>query len=71
MIYTDRGSGVYGYVLPILSTTVKIAYLEEFYRNYPNVKKGSNVKYHIHNVNSPESTWGVQNAMGEDIILAK
>ena len=27
----------------------------EFYRNYPNVKKGADGKYHIHHVNSNES----------------
>ena len=32
----------------------------EFYRNYPNVKKGSDGKYHIHNVNSNEPVWGGQ-----------
>jgi hypothetical protein len=30
----------------------------EFYRNYPNVKKGADGKYHIHHVNSNESIWG-------------
>ena len=30
----------------------------EFYRNYPNVKKGTDGKYHIHHVNSNESIWG-------------
>ena len=32
----------------------------EFYRNYPNVKKGPDGKYHIHNVNSNEPVWGGQ-----------
>lgn len=32
----------------------------EFYRNYPNVKKGPDGKYHIHNVNSNEPLWGGQ-----------
>ncbi len=32
----------------------------EFYRNYPNLRKGSDGKYHIHNVNSNESVWGGQ-----------
>ena len=32
----------------------------EFYRNYPNVKKEADGKYHIHNVNSNEPVWGGQ-----------
>ena len=32
----------------------------EFYRNYPNVKKGADGKYHIHNVNSNESVYGAR-----------
>ena len=32
----------------------------EFYRNYPNVKKGIDGKYHIHCVNSNEPVWGGQ-----------
>jgi Glycosyl hydrolase family 95 catalytic domain len=32
----------------------------EFYRNYPNVKKGADGKYHIHHVNSNEPLWGGQ-----------
>jgi len=32
----------------------------EFYRNYPNLKKGADGKYHIHNVNSNEPVWGGQ-----------
>ncbi|MBN1361811.1 MAG: hypothetical protein JW993_14540 [Sedimentisphaerales bacterium] len=32
----------------------------EFYRNYPNVKKGADGKYHIHHVNSNESVQGGQ-----------
>jgi hypothetical protein len=30
----------------------------EFYRNFPNVRKGSSGKYHIHHVNSNESVMG-------------
>lgn len=37
----------------------------EFYRNYPNVKKGNDDKYHIHNVNSHEPLWGGQDTMEE------
>jgi len=32
----------------------------EFYRGYPNLKKGSDGKYHIHHVNSNEPLWGGQ-----------
>lgn len=32
----------------------------EFYRNFPNVRKGSDGKYHIHYVNSNESVWGAR-----------
>ncbi len=30
----------------------------EFYRNFPNLKKGPDGKYHLHHVNSNESVWG-------------
>jgi len=30
----------------------------EFYRNHPNLKKGSDGKYHLYHVNSNESIWG-------------
>jgi hypothetical protein len=29
----------------------------EFYRNFPNVKKGEDGKWHIHNINNGESSW--------------
>lgn len=32
----------------------------EFYRNFPNVKKEADGKYHIHYVNSNEGVWGAQ-----------
>jgi hypothetical protein len=32
----------------------------EFYRNYPNVAKGADGKYHIHHVNSNESVYGAR-----------
>ena len=32
----------------------------EFYRNFSNVKKGVDGKYHIHNVNSNEPAWGAR-----------
>jgi len=37
----------------------------EFYRNYPNVKKGADGKYHIYKTNNHESIIGIQDAMGE------
>jgi hypothetical protein len=38
----------------------------EFYRNYPNVKKGADGKWHIHNTNSNESVYGARDT-DEDI----
>ncbi len=32
----------------------------EFYRNFPNVRKDADGKYHIYNVNSNESVWGAK-----------
>ncbi len=32
----------------------------EFYRNYPDVRKGTDGRYHIHDVNSNEPLWGGQ-----------
>ncbi|HEX4229164.1 MAG TPA: hypothetical protein VHZ07_10870 [Bryobacteraceae bacterium] len=32
----------------------------EFYRNFPNLKKGADGRYHIHWVNSNESVWGAR-----------
>jgi hypothetical protein len=37
----------------------------EFYRNYPNVKKETDGKYHIHGVNNWESTWGASDTIEE------
>jgi len=37
----------------------------EFYRNYPNVKKAADRKYHIYNVNNHESIWGGQDTHEE------
>jgi hypothetical protein len=33
----------------------------EFYRHFPNLRKGADGKYHIHHVNSNESVWGARN----------
>jgi hypothetical protein len=38
----------------------------EFYRSYPNLRKGDDGKYHIHGVNSNESVWGARDT-DEDI----
>jgi hypothetical protein len=37
----------------------------EFYRNYPNVKKEKDGKYHIYHVNDNESIWGGHNTVEE------
>ncbi|HIJ66899.1 MAG TPA: alpha/beta hydrolase fold domain-containing protein [Planctomycetes bacterium] len=37
----------------------------EFYRNYPNVKKEADGRYHIHGVNNWESTWGASDTIEE------
>lgn len=34
--------------------------IAEFFRHYPNAKKGEDGKYHIHNVNNSEPVWGAQ-----------
>ncbi|MGV8134130.1 MAG: glycoside hydrolase family 95-like protein [Mangrovibacterium sp.] len=39
--------------------------MAEFYRNYPDVKKEKDGKYHIHNVHSHEPVWGGQDTMEE------
>jgi len=39
--------------------------IAEFYRNYPNVRKGPDGKYHIHNVNNHEPIKGAQDTMEE------
>lgn len=39
--------------------------MAEFYRNYPNVKKEKDGKYHIYHVNDNESIWGGQNTVEE------
>ena len=37
----------------------------EFFRFFPNLKKGADGKYHIHNVNNHEPVWGAQDTMEE------
>nr|WP_121271957.1 glycoside hydrolase [Pedobacter schmidteae] len=39
--------------------------IAEFYRNYPNVKKENDGKYHIYHVNDNESIWGGHNTVEE------
>jgi hypothetical protein len=34
----------------------------EFYRNYPNLKKDADGKYHIYHTNSNEPAWGVKDS---------
>jgi hypothetical protein len=41
---------------PVLKGTV------EFYRNFPNLKKDSDGKYHIYHTNSNEPAWGVKDS---------
>ena len=48
---------IYGY--PIIKGVT------EFYRNYPNVKKEADGKYHIYGVNNWESAWGSSNTLEE------
>jgi hypothetical protein len=37
----------------------------EFYRNFPNVRKGDDGKYHIYHVNNHEPVWDAQDALEE------
>ena len=37
----------------------------EFYRNFPNTKKGDDGKYHIYHVNNHEPVWDAQDALEE------
>lgn len=37
----------------------------EFYRNFPNVKKEADGKYHIHHINDNESVWGGHDTVEE------
>ena len=39
--------------------------MAEFYRNFPNVKKAADGKYHIYHVNDNESIWGGHNTVEE------
>lgn len=89
-VWKNRGSGPYGPVTHIFSSSAKIAYLHwlnyehtqdhqflrdyaypmlkdiaEFYRNYPNLKRGSDGKYHILHVNNSEPIWGARDTQEE------
>ncbi|MFA6134124.1 MAG: hypothetical protein WC869_08940 [Phycisphaerae bacterium] len=37
----------------------------EFYRHFPNVRKGADGRYHIHHVNNHEGVWGCQDSLEE------
>ena len=37
----------------------------EFYRNFPNLRKGSDGRYHIHDVNNHEPVWGARDTQEE------
>jgi hypothetical protein len=37
----------------------------EFYRNFPNLKLEADGRYHLHQVNNHEPTWGAQDPIGE------
>jgi hypothetical protein len=52
--YTQDESWLRGRAYPVLKGVA------EFYRNYPNVKKDDDGKYHIRHVNSNESVWGAK-----------
>lgn len=39
--------------------------IAEFYRNFPNVKKDKDGRYHVYDVNDNESVWGGQNTAEE------
>lgn len=39
--------------------------ITEFYRNYPNLKKGEDGKYHLHHVNNHEPIWDTRDPMEE------
>jgi hypothetical protein len=39
--------------------------IAEFYRNYPNLSKGDDGKYHIHDVNNHEPIWGATDPQEE------
>lgn len=86
----DKGTGSFGHVSHIFSSTAKIAYLYwlryaygldvewlrqtgypaikgvvEFYRNFPNMRKGPDGKYHISHVNNMESDWNTSDTPEE------
>jgi len=43
--------------------------ITEFYRNYPNLKKGEDGKYHLHHVNNHEPIWDTHDPMEEMAAL--
>lgn len=52
--YTGDTNWLHDRAYPVLKAVA------EFYRNFPNVKKEADGKYHIHYVNSNEGVWGAQ-----------
>jgi hypothetical protein len=57
--YTQDTQWLREYAYPVIKGVA------EFYRNYPGVKKESDGKYHIYNVNDNESIWGGHNTIEE------
>jgi hypothetical protein len=54
--YTQDRAWLRDRAYPMLRGTV------EFYRNFPNLRKGDDGKYHIHHTNSNEPAWGVRDS---------
>ncbi|MBC9797202.1 glycosyl hydrolase family 95 catalytic domain-containing protein [Sinomicrobium weinanense] len=57
--YTGDRKWLKDYAYPMLKGVT------EFYRNFPNVKKGKDGKYHIYHINDNESVWGAHNTIEE------
>lgn len=57
--YTQDEKWLKDYAYPMLKGVA------EFYRNFPNIKKEKDGKYHIYNVNDNEAVWGAHNTIEE------
>lgn len=57
--YTQDTAWLRKYAYPMLRGVA------EFYRNFPNVRKGEDGNYHIYNVNDNEALWGGHNTVEE------
>ncbi|MCD9018879.1 glycosyl hydrolase family 95 catalytic domain-containing protein [Parachryseolinea silvisoli] len=57
--YTQDGDWLRKEAYPMLKGVA------EFYRNFPNVKKEADGKYHIHHINDNESVWGGHDTVEE------